>query len=131
MKWSKYFVADRAFEISTWVFENLENWDSHTHIGLDKDEMNMSLKDLLKNMKKYNIKKSILFPLNDTRDQTFNIANDEIYAAYKKHPKKFIHFFRLNPHSKWKDEFNLRVEQGFRGIKLHPRTQNFDLDSAS
>jgi len=38
-----------------------------------------------------------------------------------------IPFFRLNPHWKWEKEFSLRLEQNFKGIKLHPRAQHFDL----
>jgi hypothetical protein len=52
--------------------------------------------------------------------------------SYKGHTDRIIPFFRLNPrYAEWKDELKERVQQGFRGIKLHPRSQKFRINSAA
>ena len=37
-------------------------------------------------------------------------------------------FFRLNPHRPYETEFARCLERGFRGLKLHPVSQKFELD---
>src|SRR3989338_11313409 len=59
----------------------------------------------------------------------FSKLNDRIYEFYKKYPASIIPFFRLNPKTKWRKEYEKRVLQGFMGIKLHPRSQEFGIAS--
>lgn len=83
----------------------------------------------MKDIKSCRIEKAVIFPLNDPYDQSFSKPNDFVYNAYKSHKRKLIPFFRLNPKRKWKEEFEKRASQGFMGIKLHPRSQHFDIAS--
>jgi predicted TIM-barrel fold metal-dependent hydrolase len=39
-----------------------------------------------------------------------------------------VPFFRLNPHLDYDREFGRCVERGFMGLKLHPVSQEFELD---
>ena len=77
------------------------------------------------------VDRAIIFPMDDPKTgNNFAIPNERILKAYKEHPTKFIPFFRLNPNYEWEKEFQKRVEQGFFGVKLHPRSQNFEMNSA-
>jgi hypothetical protein len=130
VEWSRYFKGDSSFEISKWVFDNIRIWDAHCHLGSDKDGMRLSAKELVKRMNAMNVEKAIVFPFNDPRRQKcFEIANDDIYKAWKDYPNRLIPFFRLNPNENCIGEIEKRVSQGFSGIKLHPRSQNFDLNA--
>lgn len=130
-KWSSYSLTSENIGIYEEIFENLKIIDCHTHIGRDKDKHVLSADRLIKEMKKSNVNKSIAFPLNDPKSSgNFNEPNDAIFLASKVYKDKIIPFFRLNPHKPWKEEFNTRVEQGFKGIKLHPRSQRFKITSA-
>ena len=111
------------------IAKHYEIWDVHTHIGKDKDRTTISLKHWLKEMSESGISKAVAFPLNDPFDQSFKKPNTMIYSHYKKHPKKLIPFFRLNPKRNFEEEFNKRYNQEFKGIKLHPRSQKFRMNS--
>ena len=105
--------------------KELEIWDVHSHIGKDKDGMTSSLKSWYKELNDSNVDKAVAFALNDPNDQTFEKPNDFIFSCYKKYPKKLIPFFRINPKKEFINEFKKRIEQEFKGIKMHPRSQNF------
>jgi predicted TIM-barrel fold metal-dependent hydrolase len=75
------------------------------------------------------VARSIVFPLNDpnARDD-YSGPNDVIWKAHEDHPGFFVPFFRLNPHLDYEKEFERCVERGFMGLKLHPVSQEFELD---
>jgi predicted TIM-barrel fold metal-dependent hydrolase len=104
-------------------------FDAHTHIGMDVDGRAMTAAGLKARMEAANIHKSITFPLNDpnARDD-FSGPNDVVWAAYEEYPDAFVPFFRLNPHKSYEVEFGRCTERGFRGLKLHPVSQEFELD---
>ncbi|MBR9698961.1 amidohydrolase family protein [Candidatus Woesearchaeota archaeon] len=129
-RWSKYSLTTENIGIYEEIFEGLHIIDCHTHIGLDADGYKLNTTGLLKKMKESGVDISIVFALNEpgtTKD--FHHSNDKIGAACKQHKDKLIPFMRLNPHHPWKHEFKLRMEQGFKGVKLHPRSQNFKIGS--
>jgi len=128
-KWSKYSLTSENIGIYEEIFENVKIVDCHAHVGRDKDGHSMTADKLIRLMDKANINKSIIFPLNEL-NANFTQANNNILLAHKFYKDRFIPFFRLDPNISWKDEFKLRVEQGFKGIKLHPRSQNFAVTSA-
>ncbi|MBN1156226.1 amidohydrolase family protein [Candidatus Woesearchaeota archaeon] len=125
----KYSITSENIEAYEQIFENANIFDCHTHIGVDKDKHYLTAEMLVKSMKDSNVNKAVIFPFNGLTDSysNFRKANEVILKASARHPEKFIPFFRLDPHKEWKKEFNLRVRQGFRGIKLHPRSQNFPI----
>lgn len=130
-RWSKYSLTSENIGIYEEIFENVRIIDCHAHIGKDKDGHKLSADRLIKLMNKSNINKAIVFPLNDIRNnRTFSQPNEEIFQASKTYKDRFIPFFRLNPNTSWKKEFKLRLKQGFKGVKLHPRSQNFKLNSS-
>ena len=104
-------------------------FDVHAHIGADVDGRKMSADGMKSRMDAANVSRAIVFPLNDpnARDD-YSGPNDYVWTAYQKHPDAFVPFFRLNPHKDYEVEFGRCVERGFMGLKLHPVSQEFELD---
>ncbi len=129
---SKYFIESENIGIYEQIFENINIIDPHAHIGVDLDGHKISATELLKAMDRNGINRSIVFPMDDPQQgKTFTKPNDRIYRAFKSAPARFVPFFRLNPNHVWKAEFSHRVEQGFAGVKLHPRSQSFAISGES
>jgi predicted TIM-barrel fold metal-dependent hydrolase len=107
----------------------VEIFDAHAHIGVDVDGRTMTADGMRDRMEAAGIKKSIVFPLNDpnARDD-YSGPNDVVWNAYEEYPSSFVPFFRLNPHLGYDREFGRCVERGFMGLKLHPVSQEFELD---
>ena len=106
-----------------------EIFDAHSHIGSDVDGHTMSAGGMIEQMRAAGVARSIVFPLNDpnARDD-YSAPNDVVWSAYEEYPDLFVPFFRLNPHLAYDAEFERCVERGFRGLKLHPVSQQFELD---
>jgi uncharacterized protein len=116
-----------------WVLKRLpsgvEIFDAHAHIGADIDGRTMTADGMRERMLAAGVGRSIVFPLNDpnARDD-YSGPNDVVWAAYERYPGFFVPFFRLNPHRDYQREFERCVERGFMGLKLHPVSQEFELD---
>jgi predicted TIM-barrel fold metal-dependent hydrolase len=116
-----------------WVREKIpvgtQIFDAHTHIGEDMDGRAMTAAGMKVRMDAAGVSRSIIFPLNDpnARDD-YSRPNDVVWAAYEEYPGSFVPFFRLNPHKDYDAEFDRCVSRGFKGLKLHPISQNFELD---
>ena len=123
------FFDHENFEAYETIFSNVMIVDAHTHIGRDKDGHSIDEAEFMARMKMAHINMAIVFPQNESINNTFSKANNRVYNFYKKFPHNIIPFFRLNPKSKWKGEYTKRVTQGFMGIKLHPRSQHFGISS--
>ena len=107
----------------------VEVFDAHAHIGVDVDGRTMTADGMHERMEAAGVKRSIVFPLNDpnARDD-YSGPNDVVWNAYEEYPSLFVPFFRLNPHLDYEKEFERCVERGFMGLKLHPVSQQFELD---
>jgi hypothetical protein len=104
-------------------------FDAHAHIGVDVDGRTMTAAGMKERMDAAGVSRTIVFPLNDpnARDD-YSGPNDVIWDAYEQHPDRFVPFFRLNPHKDCEAEFDRCVRRGFAGLKLHPLSQEFELD---
>lgn len=125
----KIFFDHENFQVYNTIFSNVEIVDAHAHIGHDKDGHGISEQNFINRMKITHINKAIVFPLNEPPTHNFSKLNDRIYGFYKKYHDNTIPFFRLNPKTEWRKEYEKRMLQGFMGIKLHPRSQDFGLAS--
>ena len=120
-------------EVWAWVREKIppgvEVFDAHAHIGTDVDGRTMTADGMRERMLAAGVGRSIVFPLNDpnARDD-YSGPNDVVWAAYAAYPDFFVPFFRLNPHLDYEREFERCVGRGFMGLKLHPVSQEFELD---
>ena len=119
--------------IWSWIQQKIpagiEIFDAHAHIGADVDGRTMTADGMRLLMEAAGIERSIVFPLNDpnARDD-YSGPNDVIWNAYEEYPSRFVPFFRLNPHLDYDREFGRCIERGFMGLKLHPVSQEFELD---
>jgi len=117
----------------SWVREKIpagvEVFDAHAHIGVDVDGRTVTADEMRGLMDAADVRRSIVFPLNDpnARDD-YSGPNDVIWNAYEEYPISFVPFFRLNPHLDYDREFARCVDRGFMGLKLHPVSQQFELD---
>ncbi len=104
-------------------------FDAHAHIGVDVDGRAMTAAGMKARMDAVDVYKAIVFPLNDpnARDD-YSGPNDVVWTAYEEYPEAFVPFFRLNPHEDYEAEFGRCVERGYKGLKLHPVSQQFELD---
>ncbi len=108
------------------LLEGMEIWDVHGHVGCDIDARQLSAAQRVEQLDAVGLARSVVFPMNDPRQGfAFEGPNDVIWAAYQAYPERLIPFFRLNPNFSSRLEYERRVAQGFRGIKLHPRSQSF------
>jgi uncharacterized protein len=120
-------------EVWAWVQSKIPSgtkvFDAHAHIGTDVDGRTMTADGMRERMLAAGVGRSIVFPLNDpnARDD-YSGPNDVVWAAYAAYPDFFVPFFRLNPHLDYEREFERCVERGFMGLKLHPVSQEFELD---
>ncbi|MBI2664063.1 amidohydrolase family protein [Candidatus Woesearchaeota archaeon] len=127
---SRYFIESENIGIYEQILERIDIIDAHAHVGVDRDGHKLSAAELVREMKSNDINQAIIFPQDDpAAGRTFAKPNERILRAYKFSPKKFFPFFRLDPNHDFAAEFAKRVDQGFRGIKLHPRAQNFEIAS--
>lgn len=129
IRFPKTFFERENFEAYQTIFSNVTIIDAHTHIGHDKDGHGIDEKTFIRQMKTAHINKAVVFPLNEPNDQNFSKSNERVYKFYRKCPNAIIPFFRLNPKSKWRGEYEERILQGFMGVKLHPRSQDFGIAS--
>jgi uncharacterized protein len=119
--------------IWSWVKEKIpagvEVFDAHAHIGVDVDGRTVTADEMRALMDAADVRRSIVFPLNDpnARDD-YSGPNEVVWNAYQEYPSSFVPFFRVNPHLDYDVEFARCVERGFKGLKLHPVSQQFELD---
>jgi len=96
--------------------------DFHTHIGNDKDGTDYTIEQLLKSMEETGITHSVVFPF-DEREATVEEASLQLYNKSMGHP--LYTFFRFDPNDMTPERLGERLN-GFHGVKLHPRSQDFD-----
>jgi predicted TIM-barrel fold metal-dependent hydrolase len=105
--------------------------DSHCHLGgPDKgDGASQSPDGIIEIMDSSDIDKAVVFPFNEVNPGiSFSKANDFIADAVGKYPDRLIGFARLDPNAGMGAllEFDRCVwDLGLKGIKLHPKAQNF------
>lgn len=95
--------------------------DFHGHYG-NGDGKKITWKKINFHLKKNKISKVVLFAI--TSDHMIKDSL-EILAMSKKN-KRIIPFLRINPNKLKRKELENLLKQGFRGVKLHPRSQNFN-----
>ncbi|MHB0980417.1 MAG: amidohydrolase family protein [Thermoleophilia bacterium] len=104
----------------------LDVWDAHAHVGCDIDASRVTAAQLVRRLDLLGVRRAVVFPMNDPRQGVcFRHPNDLVWAAFQRYPDRLVPFFRLNPNFPSRKEYERRVGQGFRGIKLHPRSQSF------
>jgi uncharacterized protein len=108
---------------------NAEVLDVHTHLGLDEDGRSLTLAELLGQLDEAGARRACVFPLHDpARHPAYSVPNDRVLAWAAESDGRLTPFCRLDPFDGPVQEAERCLAAGARGIKLHPRAQEFAFD---
>jgi predicted TIM-barrel fold metal-dependent hydrolase len=106
-----------------------EVFDAHTHLGLDEDGRSLTLAQLLTLLDDANAQRACVFALHDPeRHPAYSVPNDRVLAWAWESEGRLLPFCRLDPAEDPLAESERCLAAGARGIKLHPRAQDFVFD---
>jgi predicted TIM-barrel fold metal-dependent hydrolase len=112
------------------IFEqvpDLELFDAHTHLGFnDPDGMKQSGEELVSSLQKAGARGAFTFPFHEP--DGYRDANDAVIEAARNSGGLLVPFCRVDPHDDPLPEAKRALQAGARGIKLHPRAEEFTLD---
>jgi predicted TIM-barrel fold metal-dependent hydrolase len=101
--------------------------DAHTHVGQDDpDTMRCSPAQLLE-MVDEAAARAVVFPLQEP--DGYRGPNADVLAAAAESDGRLVAFARLDPHDEPLAEARRGLAAGARGFKLHPRAEQFPLDT--
>jgi predicted TIM-barrel fold metal-dependent hydrolase len=100
--------------------------DAHTHLGLDEDGRSLAPEDLLAMLDSAQARRAVVFPLHDPeRRPAYRVPNDRVLEWASQSEGRLVPFCRLDPADDPLPEGERCLSRGARGIKLHPRAQEF------
>jgi uncharacterized protein len=103
--------------------------DAHTHLGLDEDGRSLTLAQLLSQLDDAGARRACVFPLHDPeRRPAYSLPNDRVLEWARESDGRLVPFCRLDPFEDPLAESERCLGSGARGIKLHPRAQDFVFD---
>lgn len=107
---------------------DLELFDAHTHLGEnDPDGMRQSPDELVEVLMTSRATGCFVFPMHEP--DGYPPANEMVIEAARNAPADLlVPFCRVNPHDSAVGEAERALDMGARGIKLHPRAEQFPLD---
>jgi uncharacterized protein len=112
------------------VFEQvpeLELFDAHTHLGQnDPDGMKQTPEELTAALRAAGARGAFAFPFHEP--DGYRDANDAVIQAAAASDGLLVPFCRVNPHDDPLPEAERSLANGARGIKLHPRAEQFTLN---
>lgn len=102
-------------------------FDAHTHVGQnDPDGLSQTPEALLDGLELAHARGAFVFPMHEPGG--YPPANDAVIEAALRSDGVLIPFCRVNPHDDPVAEAERCLANGARGIKLHPRAEEFTLD---
>jgi uncharacterized protein len=114
------------FELLRAEVGELEPLDAHTHIGSnDPDGYKCTRHQLVASLEQIDAR-ACVFPMHEPSG--YSEANEMIIAEAAATDGRLFPFCRLDPHGDAIAEAERALERGARGIKLHPRAEQFALD---
>ena len=107
---------------------DIDPLDAHTHIGFnDPDGYSCSSAELTDSLERIDAR-AFVFPMHEP--DGYSAANDMVIDEAQACDGRLFPFARLNPHDDALAEAERALARGARGIKLHPRAEQFTLDHA-
>jgi predicted TIM-barrel fold metal-dependent hydrolase len=105
-----------------------EIFDAHTHLGTDIDGMTGQFEELLSMLDRYGTARAFVFCLDEPdREPGFQAPNDRTLEHARRADGRLVPFVRLDLTHDPIGEATRCLDAGARGIKLHPRAQQFML----
>jgi uncharacterized protein len=105
----------------------VEIFDAHTHIGVDDPDGFKATGQEIVDALELAHARAVTFAFQEPNG--YHEANLRILAAANESDGRLVAFCRLDPHHEDAPrEAELLLDQGARGIKLHPRAERFTLD---
>ena len=105
----------------------VELFDVHTHIGQnDPDGMRSTPEQLIDTLRVAEARGAFVFPMHEP--DGYPPANDFVLEAAARSDGLLVPFCRLNPDENPVPEAERCLANGARGIKFHPRAEQFTLD---
>ncbi len=107
----------------------LELFDAHTHIGRnDPDGFRQTPAELLEGLGTCGAR-ALVFPMHEPQGYADGVANDEVIASAQAAGGRLVAFCRVDPNEGDAALVEARraLDEGARGIKLHPRAERFTL----
>ena len=101
--------------------------DAHTHVGgNDPDGFSQSPEELLARLEAADAR-GVVFPMHEPGG--YGAANDTVLEAASLSAGRLAAFCRVDPHGDAVQEARRCLDRGARGIKLHPRAEQFSLSA--
>jgi hypothetical protein len=109
----------------------VELFDAHTHLGQnDPDGMSQTPDELLGTLESAHARGAFVFPMHEP--DGYPPANDMVLAAAAAAEGLLTPFCRVSPNTgDARAEAERALDAGAKGIKLHPRAEQFTLDHPS
>lgn len=102
-----------------------EPFDAHTHIGVnDPDGFKVTADELIAALARVDACGAV-FPMHEP--DGYRVANDEVLAAARDSDGRLVPFCRVDPRRDGLREAHRCLDAGARGLKLHPRAEQFAL----
>jgi hypothetical protein len=106
---------------------DLALFDVHTHLGQnDPDGMSQTPEQLLLALELASAQGAFVFPMHEP--DGYPPANDMVLSAARQNGQLLVPFCRVSPHEDCVREAERCLARGARGVKLHPRAEQFTLD---
>jgi hypothetical protein len=101
--------------------------DAHTHLGADEDGRSLDPATLLAALDEVDgTAGAVVFPFHDPeRHPAYRVPNDRVLEWSRESGGRLIPYCRLDPEEDPVAEAERCLANGARGIKLHPRAQEF------
>jgi predicted TIM-barrel fold metal-dependent hydrolase len=104
----------------------IEPLDAHTHIGFnDPDGYSCSHDELIGSLEGIDAR-AFVFPMHEP--EGYSAANEMVIERAEASDGRLFPFARLDPHDDALSEAERALDRGARGIKLHPRAEQFTLN---
>jgi predicted TIM-barrel fold metal-dependent hydrolase len=106
---------------------DLQLFDAHTHVGQnDPDGMRQTPDQLISGLRAARACGAFVFPMHEP--DGYPPANDAVLEAAADSDALLVPFCRVDPNDDPVTEAERCLNKGARGIKLHPRAEQFTLD---
>src|SRR3954449_1239767 len=106
-------------------YGELRLYDAHTHVGQDDpDGVKQTPDELLAKLARADAR-AVVFPMHEPAG--YPPANDRVMEAAAGSGGRLVAYCRVNPHDNALKEARRCLDSGARGIKLHPRAEQFTL----